>query len=103
MKTRKSIGILSAIVGMILYKIIGSYFGVSGQKLLMYGIVSICLLITIGLALMKQFMAVAFCLTIVLPLVMASIGMYLDNLLLVFGGIVLLIIMIFVVLKIYKV
>ncbi|SHH28541.1 hypothetical protein [Clostridium grantii] len=94
MKNLKNIGILSTIVGMILYNVMGNYFGVSGQKLVMYVGMSICLLILLGLVLMKEFVAAFFSLIIILPVVVMATGMYLDNALVVGVGIILLFILI---------
>jgi hypothetical protein len=96
----KGIGVLSAVIGMILYKVMSNYYGDSGPKLVMYACVSISLAAIISLVLMKHFLA-AFLLSMIgLPVVVMAIGMYFDNVLVGFGGVILLFIMSPIVIKI---
>jgi len=69
LKNIKGIGVLSTVIGMILYKVMKNYYGESGPELVMYACVSISLVGVMSLVLMKHFLA-AFLLSMIgLPVV----------------------------------
>ena len=99
MKNTKGIGVLSAVIGMILYKVMSNYYGTSGPKLLVYVCVSLSLGAVISLLVMKEFTAAIFVSMLVLPLVVGAIGIYLDSLITVVGSIILLFVMLAIIFK----
>jgi hypothetical protein len=96
----KGIGVLSAVIGMILYKVMSYYYGDSGPKLVVVVCMSISLSAIMGLVLMKQFAAAIFMFMIGLPVMIGAIGMYFDNLLVMLGGVILLFIILPIAIKI---
>jgi hypothetical protein len=100
LKNMKGIGVLAAVIGMILYKVMSYYYGDSGPKLAVVVCVSISLSGIMGLVLMKQFVAAVFMFMIGLPVITGAIGMYFDNALVLFGSIILIFIMIPIAIKI---
>ncbi|MFD3158371.1 hypothetical protein ACFIJ5_16220 [Haloimpatiens sp. FM7330] len=100
MRRMKGIGVLSAIIGMILYRIMSYYYGDSGPKLAAYIAISIFLLCIISLVLMKYFLVAFLLIIIILPEAIIVIGMHFDNILVVITGIVLLLIMIPIMIKV---
>ncbi|WP_238885085.1 hypothetical protein [Clostridium sp. YIM B02551] len=86
----KGLGILAIFLGMALSRTIGdkTYFGLNGRVLT--GIICVVfLLIIISIAFIKrQYAAALVFFGMAVPLAIAFIGIYMDNLKLVFGGII---------------
>ena len=99
MKNIKGIGVLSSVIGMVLYKVMSHYFSASGPKIVVYVCVSLSLGAIISLIVMKEFIAAIFVSMFVLPLVVGAIGMYLDSLIVVSGSIILVFVMLAVIFK----
>ncbi|MBL4932372.1 hypothetical protein [Clostridium paridis] len=89
MKNMKYVGLLGVIFGVLLSRFLGNYFGNSSQVMAMFVVVTCALFIIIALFVKKFYLGAIIMLSITLPLIIGAIGMYLDNLYMILGGIVL--------------
>lgn len=102
MKDKKSIngfGIIAVLVGLILSKFLGSYFGGNAQLMAM----SICALITVLVIIImifqKYYLASLLMFILALPVFIGIVGAYLDNLYIMIGSIVAIFVVLFIIIK----
>lgn len=101
MKSRlKSLCIVAILLGMSLSKFIGSYFGLNGKIMIVIASIIMSLIIIIMLICFKEYSAALVSFFMVFPLIVGVLGMYLNNIYLVLGALVLLIVFVKIIAKI---
>jgi hypothetical protein len=89
MKKMKNIGIIAVLIGIILSRICGDYFGSNSQVIIM-GIAILFSAILIAVIVLKKYYIPAILLTSILtPVAISFFGMYFNNLYMLFGGLIL--------------
>ncbi|WP_160680639.1 hypothetical protein [Clostridium sp. C8-1-8] len=100
MKKTTNIGVLSVLIGIIISRMIGNYFGNDCRIILMAIVLILGFAIVAYLSINKNYLASVMFLFIFLPLVVSFIGIYMGNLYILFGGIVIFLIVL-IILAIY--
>ncbi|MBK5240176.1 hypothetical protein [Clostridium sp.] len=94
------LGVYGVLVGLIISRFIVTEYGGNARVVIMVCALMISIFAMIGIIYKKKYLAALYALAMVLPLSLMTIGMYLDNLFIAFGGLGLLIILILVTIKI---
>ena len=83
----KNKGIIGVLLGLTISKIIGKYYGYSADKIIIYALASISIILALYGVIKKQYILTLFILIIFIPVNIIVIGLYLNNNILFFGGI----------------
>jgi hypothetical protein len=94
------LGVCGVLFGLIISRFIETEYGVNARVAIMICALMISIFAMMGIIYKKKYLAALYILAMVLPLLLMTIGMYLDNLFIAFGGFGLLIILILVIIKI---
>lgn len=85
----KGLGVLGVLVGIILSRVLGSYYGDNARIAIMTAVIVLLLIIVAILFIKKYTIAGLAFLSITVPIIIIALGMYKDNLYLVGGGLIL--------------
>lgn len=102
MKKVSSLGSVGVLLGLVISRFTVIKYGVNARSIILFTILTVCMLCEILLIIRREYIIAVCSLSMIIPLVLITIGVYLDNVIVDFIGIGLIFILIPLMIKFLK-